>query len=81
MKFPYFIYKEHSSLEYGLYITEKGSYYGASRDVSFMSVPGRDGDLMTDNGHYNNIVITISNCQYTATKMNFYRSVSLAETV
>ena len=57
MKFPYFIYKEHSSLEYGLYITEKGSYYGASRDVSFMSVPGRDGDLMTDNGHYNNIVI------------------------
>lgn len=56
-KLPFLMFKEHNSLEYGLLITEKGSYKGAQRDITYTSVPGRSGDLMTDNGRYKNIKI------------------------
>lgn len=56
-KLPFFMFKDHSSLEFGLLISEKGSYKGASRDISYTSVPGRSGDLITDNGRYKNIKI------------------------
>lgn len=56
-KLPFFIFKERCSLDFGLFIVEKGSYKGAGRDVSRMSIPGRSGDLIIDNGRYNNIVI------------------------
>lgn len=56
-KFPFLMFKEHSSLEFALLISEKGSYKSASRDVSFTSVPGRNGDLITDNGRYNNVPV------------------------
>lgn len=52
---PFFTFKEQSSLKYGLLISEKGSYKGASRDITYTSVPGRSGDLITDNGRYKNI--------------------------
>lgn len=55
--FPYLIFKEISSLDLGLYITEKGSYKGASRDITYTSIPGRSGDLITDNGRYKNVPI------------------------
>lgn len=54
---PYMIFKEQCSLDLGLYITEKGSYKGASRDITYTSVPGRSGDLITDNKRYKNIKI------------------------
>ena len=56
-KLPFFMFKDHSSLEFGLLISEKGSYKGASRDISYTSVPGRSGDLFTDNGRYKNVNI------------------------
>ena len=56
-KLPFFMFKDHSSLEFGLLISEKGSYKGASRDISYTSVPGRNGDLITDNGRYKNVNI------------------------
>lgn len=54
---PFLTFRGHSSLEFSLLITEKGSYKGASRDISYTSVPGRSGDLITDNGRYKNIDI------------------------
>ncbi|MBC5728144.1 phage tail family protein [Ruminococcus sp. NSJ-71] len=56
-KLPFLMFKDHSSLEFGLLINSKGSYKGASRDVTYTSVPGRSGDLITDNGRYKNIDI------------------------
>lgn len=56
-KLPFLMYREHSSLEYSLLIAKKGSYKGAARDVTYISVPGRSGDLITDNGKYKNIDI------------------------
>lgn len=56
-KLPFLIFKEHSSIEFGLLVTEKGSYKGASRDITYTSIPGRNGDLITDNGRYKNVTI------------------------
>lgn len=56
-KLPFLMFKGHSSLDYGLLITEKGSYKGAQRDITYTSVAGRSGDLITDNGRYKNIEI------------------------
>jgi len=56
-KLPFLMFREHSSLEYALLISEKSSYKGAARDVTYTSVPGRSGDLLTDNGRYKNITI------------------------
>lgn len=56
-KLPFLMFRGHSSLEFSLLISEKGSYKGASRDISYTSVPGRSGDLITDNGRYKNIDI------------------------
>lgn len=56
-KLPFLHFKEHGSLEYYLLIEEKGSYKGAARDITYTSVPGRNGDLITDNGRYKNVKI------------------------
>lgn len=56
-QFPYLIYNDKSSLDFGLYIVTKGSYNAPARDVNYTSIPGRNGDLITDNGRYSNIII------------------------
>lgn len=56
-KLPFLMFHEHSSLEFSMLIAEKGSYKGAARDISYTSVPGRNGDLIIDNGRHKNIDI------------------------
>lgn len=55
---PYFIFSDRSSLDFDLVITGKNTYKSAGRDLTFTSVPGRNGDLITDNGRYKNVEIT-----------------------
>lgn len=54
---PHFTYNGVNSLDEQLIIRSKNTYAGARRDVTFVSVPGRDGDLMIDNKRYNNVII------------------------
>jgi len=54
---PYFRFNGVSSIDEQLVITEKNVYRGASRDVSFTAVPGRNGDLLTDNRRYKNVKV------------------------
>ncbi len=70
-KFPFLVFKEQSSLDLGLYISEKGSYKGASRDITYTSVPGRSGDLITDNGRYKNITIPYKMTLLNTTEQEF----------
>ncbi len=56
-KLPFLMFKGQCSLDFGLLIVEKGSYKGAQRDITYTSVAGRSGDLITDNGCYKNINI------------------------
>lgn len=43
---------------FGVRISGEGVFNTPSRDIEFLSVPGRNGDLSIDNGRYNNISIT-----------------------
>lgn len=54
---PYFYFKGVQSLENRLFITEKNTYAGAARDVEFIQIPGRNGELLIDNKRFNNVVI------------------------
>lgn len=46
------------SADYGIYITGEGVYNAPNRAVEFVSVPGRNGDIVLDLGHWENISIT-----------------------
>ena len=54
----HFEYNGEDSRNYNLYIKNKQSYNKPERDISFISVPGRNGDLILDNGGYRNLDIT-----------------------
>lgn len=54
MSKPYFIFANKKSNDMGL-IMQSGHSMGApDRDADFVSVPGRNGDLIQDNGRFNN---------------------------
>ena len=45
------------SRDFNLYVRTKQTFNRAKRDLSFVSVPGRSGDVIIDNGKYKNIEI------------------------
>ena len=55
----YFNYDGQDSRDYGLYIISQNAYDKPERDLTFISVPGRDGDLIIDNGGYKNLKLTL----------------------
>lgn len=54
----YFVFDGVSSQDFGLVISGIDTFSAASRDVTSVSVPGRNGDLLIDNGRYNNVDLT-----------------------
>lgn len=53
------------SATYGLMASGSGTYNAPERDIENISVPGRNGDLLIDNGRFKNIPVSypISICQ------------------
>jgi phage-related protein len=45
------------SADYGIYISGEGVYNAPRRAVEMVSVPGRNGDIAIDQGHYENIEV------------------------
>lgn len=56
----YFEYNGVRSSDMGLRIEKKNVFSAPSYDVTFQSVPGRNGDLILPNGRYSNMQITYS---------------------
>lgn len=54
----YFIFDDIQSNEYGVWISGSGTYDAPVRDVEVVTIPGKSGDLVVDNGRFNNITIT-----------------------
>lgn len=54
----YFIFNGQSSLELGIRIKNKNTYSSAKRDLSLVSIPGRDGDLINSNKRFNNATVS-----------------------
>lgn len=53
-----FIFDGQASSDFGLLISDKDIYSAPARDVSFVSVPGRNGDVIIDNNRYENINVS-----------------------
>ena len=51
-----------SSADYGIVISADNSFGAPKRDVEHVSVPGRNGDLIIDNGRWENIEVTYNDC-------------------
>lgn len=52
-----FIFNKKKSSEYGIYISGSGTYNFPERDITTYEVPGRNGDLIVDNGRFKNILL------------------------
>ena len=52
-----FTFNNISSATHGLIISEKDIYSAPARDTEFVSVPGRNGDVLIDHGRFENINI------------------------
>lgn len=48
--------------ECDMFVLGKGAFGAPSRDVTQIHVPGRNGDILIDNGGWNNIDVTYSSC-------------------
>ena len=56
----YFEYKGIRSSDMGLRIESKNVFSGPEYEVDFLSIPGRDGDLIAGSGRFPNIQVTYS---------------------
>ncbi len=64
----WFNYKGEFSDNFGIYIQKKNSFDSAERDISYQSVPGRNGDIIIDNGRYKNLDISYTIALLTKSK-------------
>lgn len=56
--YHYLKYKGKSTRDFGVGISGPGVWDAPERDVESVSIPGRDGDLLVDNGRFRNIAVT-----------------------
>lgn len=54
----YFTFGGERSTDYGVYISGQGTFNSPARDVEFVSVPGRNGDLILSNNRFQNGTLT-----------------------
>lgn len=52
------IFGDVDTSTFGVWLTGSGTFSAPTRDVEYISVPGRNGDLIIDNGKWNNIDVT-----------------------
>lgn len=54
----FFIFGNIKSAEYNAWIGGSGTFAAPSRDITEVTVPGRNGSLTIDNGRYKNVTLT-----------------------
>lgn len=73
----YFMINNMRSLEFGLIIGGQGTFSSAKRDVTKVSIPGRNGDLIKENGRFLNRNVTYP----VLMSKNMFPNISFAEKV
>lgn len=53
----FFVFDGIQTNNYGVWVSGTETYAAPERDVEFLSIPGRSGDLFRDNGRFQNIEI------------------------
>lgn len=54
----YFTFGDVSTANYNVWVSGSGVYDSPERDVEFISIDGRNGDLIQDNGRFHNLEVT-----------------------
>ena len=65
-----------SSRTYGVYITGEAVYNAPERDVSMISIPGKNGALVMDYGRFQNIEVTYPAGIFASTEADFRQAIS-----
>lgn len=78
----YFVYDNIDSRTYGVYISGSGVFNAPERNVEFISVPGRNGDLIGNEKRFENITVTYPAYLYANFKTNIqsFRNAMLSKT-
>lgn len=76
VEWRHLIFGDVDSADYGIYISGDGVYDAPERDVEFVTVPGRNGDITMDQGRYNNITITYPAGIFAKTQEEFREKLS-----
>ena len=58
MPFEYLTFAGKNLGDFGVWISGSGTFNAPARDVSFQTIPGRNGDLLFDNGRFENVSVT-----------------------
>ena len=66
----YFTFGEYDSRDFGVFITRDGVYNAPKRVYRQIQVPGRNGDLMLDEGRFENIDVTYPSLIYSCFDCN-----------
>lgn len=61
----HFNFNGYDSREFDCYITTKTVFNQPKRQIDFISIPGRNGDVIIDSGRYSNIQIKLGLRQFT----------------
>lgn len=65
-----------NSADFGIYIGGEGTFNAPKRAVEMVTVPGRNGDIAIDQGHYENIEVTYSAFNYEEDLATFAKQLS-----
>lgn len=63
-----------NSADYGIYIGGEGTFNAPKRAVEMVAVPGRNGEICVDQGHWENIEVTYSAFNYEESMSDFVRN-------
>lgn len=70
-----FIFNGENSRTYGVYITEPAVFDAPERDAELITIPGRNGQLIQDNGRWENIQVTYHCALPTNSEADFIQGV------
>lgn len=74
--FKSFTFDGEDSRNYGVYITGDAVYNAPERSVEMISIPGRNGAYVLDNGHFENIEVTYPAGVFGETEADFAAAIS-----
>ncbi len=74
--FNHLVFGGISSADYGIYITGEAVYNAPTRAVEMVSVPGRNGDVPIDMGHWDNIEVKYTAGTFAQTSAEFAAAIS-----
>lgn len=74
--FNHLMFGSVDSADYGIYISGPAAYNAPKRAYELVAVPGRNGEIMVDQGHWENIAVTYDCGTFAKSRAEFSRTVA-----